>query len=198
MREYALILISTVFVNNFVLVKFLGLCPFMGVSRKYGASFGMGLATTLVLMVTSALTYLTETYILAPLELTYLRTIAYIFVIALVVQTLEIVLKKTNPELYGVLGIYLPLITTNCAVLGVVESNMAYDFGRSMANAIGTSLGYLVIIVLFACIRTRLESSKEMPKAWKGVPIALLTAGIMAVIFLGLSGMIDLGSWGNI
>ena len=108
MREYALILISTVFVNNFVLVKFLGLCPFMGVSRKYGASFGMGLATTLVLMVTSALTYLTETYILAPLDLTYLRTIAYIFVIALVVQTLEIVLKKTNPELYGVLGIYLP------------------------------------------------------------------------------------------
>ena len=123
MREYALILISTVFVNNFVLVKFLGLCPFMGVSRKYGASFGMGLATTLVLMVTSALTYLTETYILAPLEITYLRTIAYIFVIALVVQTLEIVLKKTNPELYGVLGIYLPLITTNCIVLGLTLLN---------------------------------------------------------------------------
>lgn len=191
MREYALILISTVFVNNFVLVKFLGLCPFMGVSRKYGASFGMGLATTLVLMVTSALTYLTETYILAPLELTYLRTIAYIFVIALVVQTLEIVLKKTNPELYGVLGIYLPLITTNCIVLGLtlLNTSLQHNFAESVIYGLGGGLGFTLVILMFSAMRERLEQN-DIPAPFRGAASGMIAAGIMSMAFMGFAGIV--------
>jgi electron transport complex protein RnfA len=125
----------------------------------------------------------------------YMGTIVFTLVIASLVQIVGYFIKKKSPTLYKPLGIYLPLITTNCAVLGVVETNMAYDFGRSMANAIGTSLGFVLVIFLFACIRVRLESS-NVPRAFKGVPIALIVAAIMAVVFLGLGGMIDLGSWG--
>lgn len=190
MAEYALILVSTVLVNNFVLVKFLGLCPFMGVSRKLETAMGMGLATTFVLTLSSVSSYLVNEYILAPLGVEYLRTIAFILVIAVVVQFTEMVMHKTSPLLYQVLGIFLPLITTNCAVLGVALLNVqqSKNFAHSVFFGFGAAAGFALVLVMFATIRERLEAA-DVPAPFRGTAIALVTAGIMSLAFMGFSGM---------
>jgi electron transport complex protein RnfA len=191
MKEYILILISTVLVNNFVLVKFLGLCPFMGVSRKLETATGMALATTFVLTLSSVSSYLVNEYLLAPLGLEYLRTIAFILVIAFVVQFTEMVVHKTSPLLYQVLGIYLPLITTNCAVLGVALLNVQehHGFLQSAVYGFGASVGFSMVLILFAAMRERITVS-DVPVAFRGPAIALITAGIMSLAFMGFSGLV--------
>jgi electron transport complex protein RnfA len=191
MTEYVLILISTVLVNNFVLTKFLGLCPFMGVSRKLETAMGMGLATTFVLTLSSVCSYLTDTYLLAPLGLEYLRTIAFILVIAAVVQFTEMVIHKTSPLLYQVLGIFLPLITTNCAVLGVALLNVKQEAGflHSAFYGFGAAVGFSMVLILFAAMRERITAS-DVPLSFRGPPIALVTAGLMALAFMGFTGLI--------
>ncbi len=191
MTEFALILISTVLVNNFVLVKFLGLCPFMGVSRKLETAIGMALATTFVLTLSSICSYLVNTYLLAPFELEYLRTITFILVIAAVVQVTEMVVHKTSPLLYQVLGIYLPLITTNCAVLGVALLNVQqeYDFFQSAAYGFGASIGFSMVLILFAALRERITVA-DVPIPFQGAAIALITAGLMSMAFMGFSGLV--------
>ncbi len=191
MKEYALILISTVLVNNFVLVKFLGLCPFMGVSRKLETAMGMGLATTFVLTLSSVCTYLANTYLLAPLGLDYLRTITFILVIAAVVQFTEMVVHKTSPLLYNVLGIFLPLITVNCAVLGVALLNVQneFNFAQSAVYGFGAAVGFSMVLVLFAATRERVTVA-DVPVAFRGVPISLITAGLMSLAFMGFAGLV--------
>ena len=191
MKEYALILISTVLVNNFVLVKFLGLCPFMGVSRKLETAVGMGLATTFVLTLSSICSYLINEYLLIPLELTYLRTIAFILVIAVVVQFTETVMHKTSPMLYQVLGIFLPLITTNCAVLGVALLNVQerHGFIESALYGLGAAGGFSLVLVLFAAVRERVNVA-DVPEPFKGSAIALITAGLMSMAFMGFAGLV--------
>jgi electron transport complex protein RnfA len=191
MTEYVLILISTVLVNNFVLTKFLGLCPFMGVSRKLETATGMGLATTFVLTLSSVCSYLTDTYLLAPLGLEYLRTITFILVIAAVVQFTEMVIHKTSPVLYQVLGIFLPLITTNCAVLGVALLNVKQEYGflQSAFYGFGASVGFSLVLILFASMRERILTA-DVPLSFRGPPIALITAGLMALAFMGFTGLI--------
>lgn len=190
MTEYVLILIGAVLVHNFVLVQFLGLCPFMGTSKKVETSAGLALATTFVLTLTAVATYLTDTYILAPLGLEYLRTIAFILVIAAAVQTVELVVHKSSPLLYQVLGIYLPLITTNCIVLGVALLNVrqSQNFMESLLTGLGAGLGFSLVLLLFASIRERIAIS-DVPAVFRGAPIALVTAGIMSLAFLGFSGL---------
>ena len=192
MTEYALILVSTVLVNNFVLVKFLGLCPFMGVSRKLETAVGMGLATTFVLTLSSASSYLVDSYLLEPLGLEYLRTIAFILVIAVVVQFTEMVMHKTSPVLYQILGIFLPLITTNCAVLGVALLNTQehHNFIQSALYGFGAALGFSLVLVLFAAVRERVQVA-DVPEPFKGAPIALITAGLMSMAFMGFSGLVS-------
>ena len=191
MAEYALILISTVLVNNFVLVKFLGLCPFMGVSRKLETATGMGLATTFVLTLSSICSYLVNEYLLAPLELEFLRTIAFILVIAVVVQFTEMVVHKTSPILYQVLGIFLPLITTNCAVLGVALLNVQEENGflESAVYGFGAAAGFSMVLVLFAAMRERITVA-DVPVVFRGPAIALVTAGLMSMAFMGFSGLV--------
>ncbi|AHF01477.1 electron transport complex RsxE subunit [Thiomicrospira aerophila AL3] len=191
MTEYAIILISTVLVNNFVLVKFLGLCPFMGVSKKTDAALGMGLATTFVLTLSSVLSYLLYTYLLVPFELEYLRTIGFILAIATVVGFTEMAIHKTSPVLYQVLGIYLPLITTNCAVLGVALLNIGEDhnFLQSAVFGMGAAIGFTLVMVLFASLRERIDAG-DVPTPFKGAPIALITAGLMSLAFMGFGGML--------
>jgi electron transport complex protein RnfA len=191
MTEYALILVSTILVNNFVLVKFLGLCPFMGVSRKLEIATGMGLATTFVLTLSSVLSYLVNEYLLAPLGLEYLRTISFILVIAVVVQFTEMVVHKTCPLLYQVLGIFLPLITTNCAVLGVALLNVQTEHGfiESALYGFGAAIGFSLVLILFAAIRERVAVS-DVPEAFQGPSIALITAGLMSIAFMGFTGLI--------
>ncbi len=191
MKEYALILISTVLVNNFVLVKFLGLCPFMGVSRKLETAVGMGLATTFVLTLSSICSYLINEFLLIPLELTYLRTIAFILVIAVVVQFTETVMHKTSPVLYQVLGIFLPLITTNCAVLGVALLNVQerHGFIESALYGLGAAGGFSLVLVLFAAVRERVNVS-DVPEPFQGSAIALITAGLMSMAFMGFAGLV--------
>ena len=191
MKEYALILIGTILVNNFVLVKFLGLCPFMGVSRKLETSMGMGLATTFVLTLSAVCAYLTEQYLLVPLGLEYLRTIAFILVIAVVVQFTEMVVHKTSPVLYQVLGIYLPLITTNCAVLGVALLNIQERHGliESGLYGFGAAVGFSLVMVLFAAMRERIAVA-DVPVPFRGAAIALVTAGLMSLAFMGFSGLV--------
>jgi electron transport complex protein RnfA len=190
-KEYALILISTVLVNNFVLVKFLGLCPFMGVSRKLETAVGMGLATTFVLTLSSICSYLINEYLLIPLELTYLRTIAFILVIAVVVQFTETVMHKTSPMLYQVLGIFLPLITTNCAVLGVALLNVQerHGFIESALYGLGAAGGFSLVLVLFAAVRERVNVA-DVPEPFQGSAIALVTAGLMSMAFMGFAGLV--------
>lgn len=192
MQEYALILVSTVLVNNFVLVKFLGLCPFMGVSRKLETATGMGLATTFVLTLSSICSYIVNEYVLLPLELEYLRTIAFILVIAVVVQFTEMVMHKTSPLLYQVLGIFLPLITTNCAVLGVALLNIqeSHGFIESGLYGFGAAIGFSMVLVLFAAIRERVAVA-DVPLPFQGNAIALITAGIMSMAFMGFAGLVD-------
>jgi len=191
MTEYALILVSTVLVNNFVLVKFLGLCPFMGVSRKLETATGMALATTFVLTLSSVASYLVNEYLLAPLDLEYLRTITFILVIAVVVQFTEMVVHKTSPLLYQVLGIFLPLITTNCAVLGVALLNVQQQHGflQSAVYGFGASVGFSLVLILFAAMRERINVA-DVPEAFRGAAIALITAGLMSMAFMGFSGLV--------
>ena len=184
------IMISAIFINNFVLSRFLGICPFLGVSKQVETAVGMGVAVTFVMALASAITYVVQYSILDPLGLGYLQTIAFILIIAALVQLVEMIIKKSSPSLYQALGIYLPLITTNCAVLGVALINIQneYNFIETIFNGVGAALGFTLAIVLFAGIRERLETS-AVPKALEGFPIALLTAGLMAIAFLGFSGM---------
>lgn len=191
MTEYALILLSTVLVNNFVLVKFLGLCPFMGVSRKLETSTGMALATTFVLTLSSVCSYLVNEYLLLPLGLEYLRTIGFILVIAAVVQFTEMVVHKTSPLLYQVLGIFLPLITTNCAVLGVALLNVQeqHGFMQSAVYGFGAAAGFSLVLTLFAALRERILAA-DVPVVFRGPAIALITAGLMSLAFMGFSGLI--------
>jgi len=191
MAELALILVSTVLVNNFVLVKFLGLCPFLGVSRKLETATGMSLATTFVLTLSSVCSYLANEYLLAPLGLEYLRTITFILVIAVVVQFTEMVVHKTSPLLYQVLGIFLPLITTNCAVLGVALLNVQHQHGflHSAVYGFGAAVGFSLVMILFASIRERIAVA-DVPQVFKGSAIALITAGLMSLAFMGFTGLI--------
>jgi len=191
MTEYALILVSTVLVNNFVLVKFLGLCPFMGVSRKLETATGMALATTFVLTLSSIASYLVNTYLLKPFGLEYLSTIAFILVIAVTVQFTEMVVRKTSPLLYQVLGIFLPLITTNCAVLGVALLNVQQGLGflESAVYGFGAAVGFSVVLILFAAMRERIIVA-DVPVAFRGPAIALVTAGLMSMAFMGFSGLV--------
>jgi electron transport complex protein RnfA len=191
MTEYLLILVSTVLVNNFVLVKFLGLCPFMGVSRKLETATGMALATTFVLTLSSVCSYLANHYLLQPLGLEYLRTITFILVIAVVVQFTEMVVHKTSPLLYQVLGIFLPLITTNCAVLGVALLNVQQHHGflESALYGFGAAVGFSLVLILFAAMRERVAVA-DVPVMFRGSAIALITAGLMSLAFMGFSGLV--------
>jgi H+/Na+-translocating ferredoxin:NAD+ oxidoreductase subunit A len=193
MTEYALILLSTILVNNFVLVKFLGLCPFMGVSRKLETAIGMALATTFVLTLSSVSSYLIEEYILAPLDIEYMRTIMFILVIAVVVQFTEMVVHKTSPLLYNVLGIFLPLITTNCAVLGVALLNVQEQHGflQSLIYGFGAAVGFSLVLILFSALRERIAVA-DVPEVFQGTSIALITAGIMSLAFMGFAGLIKI------
>lgn len=188
---FLLAIVSYSLVSNVVLSRFYGICSFIGVGNKIKSAASMGIAVSFVIIMAALICYPIYNFILVPAGVPYLDTITFILVIASLVQVVGLFIKKFSPSLYKALGIYLPLITTNCAVLGVVSENTAskLDFGMSMANAIGTSIGFLVVIIIYACIRERLESS-NVPKAFKGIPIALITAGIMAIAFLGLSGLI--------
>lgn len=190
MTEVVVILVSTVLVNNFVLVRFLGLCPFMGVSKNVEAAAGMSLATAFVLTLSSATAYLLHTWLLVPLGLEYLRTIAFILVIAASVQFTEIMVRRLSPMLDQVLGIYIPLIATNCAVLGVALLNVqtSQGFAQSVFYGFGASLGFALVLVIFASIRERLEAC-DVPAPFRGTAIALMTAGIMSLAFMGFTGM---------
>ncbi|QEQ96084.1 electron transport complex subunit RsxA [Neptunomonas concharum] len=191
MTDFLLILISTVLVNNFVLVQFLGLCPFMGVSNKLETAMGMSLATTFVLTLSSVCSYLVYTYLLQPFELGYLRTISFILVIAVVVQFTEMVVKKTSPMLYKVLGIFLPLITTNCAVLGVALLNIKKQnhFMESIFYGFGAAVGFSMALILFSAIRERVAVA-DVPVPFKGAAIGMVTAGLMSLAFMGFTGLV--------
>ena len=199
--EYFLIIISAIFVNNIVLAQFLGICPYLGVSNKLSTATGMSMAVCFVITLATLVTYLINKYLLVPFQLQFLQTIAFILVIAALVQMVEIVLKKISPSLYQALGIFLPLITTNCAVLGVAITVVTKEFafggaaphmlnlGQAVVYAIATSLGYGLAMCLFAGLREHLAGN-DVPKAFKGLPIALITVGIMAMAFLGFSGIV--------
>lgn len=191
MTDFILILISTVLVNNFVLVQFLGLCPFMGVSNKLETAMGMSLATTFVLTLSSVCAYLVYTYLLKPFDLTYLQTISFILVIAVVVQFTEMVVHKTSPLLYKLLGIFLPLITTNCAVLGVALLNIKKqnDFIQSIGYGFGAAVGFSLALVLFSAIRERVAVA-DVPVPFKGAAIGMVTAGLMSLAFMGFTGLV--------
>jgi Na+-translocating ferredoxin:NAD+ oxidoreductase subunit A len=191
MTEYLLILISTIFVNNIVLVKFLGLCPFMGVSRKVETAIGMSAATTFVLTLSSILSYMVDSWILAPLDLEFLRTITFIITIAAVVNFTEMVVHKTSPLLHNVLGIFLPLITTNCAVLGVALLNVQqqHSFLESAVYGFGAAVGFSMVLILFAAMRERVNVA-DVPTPFQGAAIGLITAGLMSLAFMGLSGLV--------
>ena len=189
--EYILLIISTALINNFVLVKFLGLCPFMGVSKKVETAAGMGLATMFVLTVASLCSYLVNTYLLIPLKAEFLRTLVFILVIAVVVQFTEMVINKTSPTLYRLLGIFLPLITTNCAVLGValLNVNLAHNLTQSVIYGFGASLGFALVLILFAFLRERIAAA-DVPVPFRGASIALITAGLMSLAFMGFAGLV--------
>ncbi len=191
MSEYLLIFVSTVLVNNFVLVKFLGLCPFMSVSTKLETAIGMGLATTFVLTLSSITSYIVNQYLLIPLDIEFLRTIVFILVIAVVVQFTEMFVRKTSPLLHQILGIFLPLITTNCAVLGVALLNIQekHSFIESAIYGFGAAIGFSLVLVLFAGLRERVMAA-DVPLSFKGAPIALMTAGIMSIAFMGFTGLV--------
>ena len=198
--EYIIIIVSAIFVNNIVLSQFLGICPFLGVSNKLSTATGMSGAVCFVITLATLVTYLLNQYLLVPFGLEFLQTIAFILVIAALVQMVEIVLKKISPSLYQALGIFLPLITTNCAVLGVAITVVTKEFtfgaeshmlglGQAVVYAIATSLGYGLAMALFAGLREHLAQN-EVPKAFKGLPIAFITVGILALAFLGFSGIV--------
>ncbi|MEG0269534.1 MAG: electron transport complex subunit RsxA [Clostridia bacterium] len=191
MNNLLLIIIGSVLVNNFVMSQFLGICPFLGVSKKTETALGMGMAVTFVMAIASLFTYLIQYYLLVPLHLEYMQTIAFILVIAVLVQIVEIALKKISHALYQALGVYLPLITTNCAVLGVALLNTreGYNLIESVVNGTSAAIGFTVAIVMFASIRERLAAG-NLPKWMDGFPGALITAGLMSLAFQGFSGLI--------
>ncbi len=191
MTEYLLLLVSTVLINNFVLVKFLGLCPFMGVSSKLESAIGMSMATAFVLTLASTCSYLVHQYLLVPLDLTYLRTLSFILVIAVVVQVTEMVVRKTSASLHRVLGIYLPLITSNCAVLGValLNINEQHDFLSSMTYGFGAAAGFALVLILFSAMRERLAAA-DVPLPFQGAAIGMITAGLMSLAFMGFIGLV--------
>ncbi|MBN1467321.1 MAG: electron transport complex subunit RsxA [Fusobacteriaceae bacterium] len=184
------IIISSILINNFIFSRFLGLCPFMGVSKKIESSIGMGMAVTFVMTLASSVTWVINTFILKPKGLEYLQTIAFILIIASLVQFIEMALEKTSPNLYKALGVFLPLITTNCAVLGVVLLNIKedYNFFEAMINGFSGAIGFTIALVILAGIRERLEYS-DVPESFKGLGIAFITAGILAMAFMGFSGI---------
>ncbi|WP_412494915.1 electron transport complex subunit RsxA [Shewanella algae] len=191
MSEYLLLLIGTVLVNNFVLVKFLGLCPFMGASSKLESAIGMSMATTFVMTLAAILSYLVNQYLLLPFDLGYLRTMSFILVIAVVVQFTEMVVQKTSATLHRALGIYLPLITTNCAVLGValLNINENHDFMQSAIYGFGAAAGFSLVLILFSAMRERLAAA-DVPAPFKGSAIAMITAGLMSLAFMGFTGLV--------
>ncbi len=191
MTEFLFLLIGTVLVNNFVLVQFLGLCPFMGVSSRLETAIGMSMATTFVLTLASLTSYLVEHYILQPLGIGYLRTMSFILVIAVVVQFTEMVVHKTSPTLYRLLGIFLPLITTNCAVLGValLNVNEQHNFVESVVYGFGAAAGFSLVLILFSAMRERLAAA-NVPTPFKGASIAMITAGLMSLAFMGFTGLV--------
>ncbi len=191
--EYLIIIVSAVFVNNFVLSQILGICPFLGVSKKIDTSVGMGIAVTFVMGVASVFTYALNAYVLTPLNLEYIQTIVFILVIAVLVQIAEIIIKRFSSTLYNALGVYLPLITTNCAVLGValinVTPSLNYNLLSAFVNGVFSGVGFTLALVLMAGIREKTVTS-DVPRAFRGFPIALITAGIMSMAFLAFSGMV--------
>ena len=191
MVSLLLILISAVFVNNFVLARFLGICPFLGVSKKVETAIGMGMAVIFVMTVASVVTWFIQYFILIPFGIEYLQTIAFILVIASLVQLVEMIIQKTSPVLYQSLGIFLPLITTNCAVLGVAVLNIqkSYNFIESLVFAIGAGLGFTLAMVLFAGLRERIELC-PVPKSFRGTAIAMVTAGLLSLAFMGFAGLV--------
>ena len=190
--EYILIFNAAIFVNNIVLSQFLGICPFLGVSQKVNTSLGMSAAVAFVMLLATLVTWLIQTLVLTPFDLQYLQTLSFILVIAALVQMVEIILKKVSPPLYQALGVFLPLITTNCAVLGVVILNIdnGYNFAQSMFNSVGAGLGFMLAMVMFAGVRERMESC-DIPKFMRGLPITLVAASLVSVSFLGFTGIVD-------
>jgi len=191
MTSIVSIILAGILTDNMVLSKFLGICPFLGVSKKINTAFAMSVAVTLVMLLATAVTWPLYAFVLVPLGLDYLQTIAFILVIAALVQLVEILLKKFLPPIYTALGIYLPLITTNCAVLGITLLNFqeSYNFVESLANALGAGLGFMLAMIIFAGVRTRLEKS-DIPEFLKGLPITLIAAGIVSLSFLGFAGIV--------
>ena len=192
MKELMIILFSAILVENFVLNKFMGICPFLGVSKKMSSALGMSAAVTFVMLMATAITYPIYTFLLAPFELDYLRVVIFILIIALFVQIVEIILKRFVKPLYESLGVYLPLITTNCAVLGVTILNVdsKYNFIQSMFNSLGAGVGFALALVIFAGVRERIELA-DIPKAFKGVPATLIAASIVSLSFVGFSGIVE-------
>lgn len=184
------ILLNAILCDNFVLSKFMGICPFLGVSKKFDSAVGMGAAVTFVMVCATACTYPIYYGILVPMEITYMKTIAFILIIALFVQLIEMILKKKMPSLYNALGVYLPLITTNCAVLGVTILNIdtGYDFVRSIVNSLGGGLGFTMSLIIFSGVRSRVNAA-DVPETFKGIPATLIAASIVSVSFMGFSGM---------
>lgn len=193
MKELLMIMMSVILVDNFVLAKFLGICPFLGVSKKLDSAVGMGVTVTFVMVLATLVTWPIQILILDPNGIGYMQTIVFILVIAGLVQLVEMTMKKYMPPLYSALGVYLPLITTNCAVLGVCVLNITegYGFVQSIFNSLGGGIGFLLAMVLFAGLRGKLENNKLVPEAFKGAPITLVTASILSLSFMGFSGMVD-------
>jgi Na+-translocating ferredoxin:NAD+ oxidoreductase subunit A len=189
--EYLVIIISTIFINNIVLAKFLGICPFLGVSKNTSTAVGMGGAVIFVMTISTIMTYLVQHYVLIPLDIAYMQTVTYILVIAFLVQVVEIVLKKVSPDLYQALGVYLPLITTNCTILGVAILVIQNEFNlfQSVVFAIGNSVGFTLAIAIFSSLREQLDMS-DLPESMQGIPAALITASILSMAFMGFAGLV--------
>ena len=186
------ILIGAIFINNYVLIQFLGMCPFFGVSKKTETALGMGISVMFVMTLSSAMTYLFYKYILVPLEITYLRTVVFILIIASIVQFVEVFMKKTFTVLYAMLGVYLPLITVNCAIFGVTLINIKneYNFLGTMVNSLGAGAGFTVAMLLLAGIREKYDTNPDIPEIFQGFPLALFSAGLMSIAFMGFLGLI--------
>ncbi len=193
MTEILIIMMSVILTNNFVLSQFLGICPFLGVSKKLDSAVGMGIAVTFVMVLATLATWPIQKFVLDPLEIGYLQTVVFILVIASLVQLVEMTLKKYMPPLYKSLGVFLPLITTNCAVLGVTLMNIndGYNFIESIVCSAGAGIGFLLAMVLFAGLREKLENCKGIPECFQGIPITLITASILSMAFMGFSGVVD-------
>jgi Na+-translocating ferredoxin:NAD+ oxidoreductase subunit A len=193
MKEFIIIMMTVILVDNFVLSQFLGICPFLGVSKKMDSAKGMGIAVTFVMVIATAVTWPIQKFLLERFDVEYLQTLVFILIIASLVQLVEVTLKKYVPPLYRALGIYLPLITTNCAVLGVTIMNIndGYTYMQSMFNALGAGLGFLLAMILFSGMRKKLEDSTMVPEPFRGIPITLVSASILSVAFMGFSGIVE-------